>query len=77
MGAPVSGRRSLLALLQITSGREVAARCGVHPSRVSEWASGLTAPSDVPRMRLWMIYGISPDSWGAGLVHTSNVRRSR
>lgn len=73
--AKVRARRSLLALLQITSGREVAARCGVNPSRVSEWAAGLTTPSDVPRARLHASYGIHPDGWGP-VVQTSYVRHN-
>jgi transcriptional regulator with XRE-family HTH domain len=68
-------RRSLIALLQVTCGREVAARCGIHPSQVSLWLSGLTAPSDVPRLRLWRIYGISPDSWQRPVVNLTRVRR--
>jgi hypothetical protein len=63
MAAMSPGRRALIALMQVTSGREIAARAGVAPSRVSEWGSGLTAPSDEPRRRLWRIYGISPTAW--------------
>ncbi len=70
-------RRSLIALLQLTPAREVAARCGVAPSRVSEWASGLTAPSDVPRTRLYQIYGISPSGWPRPAVNVARVRRLR
>jgi hypothetical protein len=68
------GRRSLIALLQVTCGCEVAARCGVHPSQASRWLSGLTAPSDVPRLRLWRIYGISPGSWQRPVVQVTRVR---
>jgi transcriptional regulator with XRE-family HTH domain len=67
-------RRSLIALLQVTCGREVAARCGVHPSKVSLWQSGMTAPSDVARLRLWRIYGISPGSWQRPVVQLTRVR---
>jgi transcriptional regulator with XRE-family HTH domain len=70
-------RRSLIALLQVTPAREVAARCGVHPSQVSLWLSGLTTPSDVPRLRLWRIYGISPGSWQRPIVQLSRVRQLR
>jgi transcriptional regulator with XRE-family HTH domain len=70
-----NGRRSLIALLQLTSGRELAARCGVSPSKVSMWLAGLSAPSDVPRARLEAIYGIGADSWGRGpVVRTSSCR---
>lgn len=72
----VAGRRSLIALLQITTGREVAARCGVAPSRVSEWVSGLTRPSESSRARLWACYGISPNSWGDTTVSSSNARHT-
>jgi hypothetical protein len=71
----MTARLSLLALLQITSGREIAARCGVHPSRVTEWAAGRTTPSSIPRQRLWTIYGIRPNGWGKDIVQTSSVRR--
>lgn len=71
-----NARRSLLALLQITTGREIAARCGVHPSRVTEWAAGRTTPSTVPRERLLHIYGIRPDGWGKRALITSSKRRS-
>lgn len=57
------GRRSLLAVLQRTTAREVAARCRVSPSRVSEWASGLTSPSPDARRALERAYGISVPSW--------------
>jgi len=59
----IPGRRALVALLQVTTCTEVAARCGVAKSRVSEWASGLTTPSLEPRARLSQIYGISPSAW--------------
>jgi transcriptional regulator with XRE-family HTH domain len=56
-------RRSLLALLQRTTAREIAARCDVAPSRVSEWVSGITQPSPTARQRLEHSYGIRSDSW--------------
>lgn len=72
------GRRLLLGVLQLTSGREVAARCGVVASCVSEWLGGYARPSDVPRMRLQSIYGISAASWGGGrVVRTCACRRKR
>ena len=74
--AMTPGRRALIALMQVTSGREIAARAGVAPSRVSEWGSGLTAPSIEPRMRLWRIYGISPSAW-QGSVNRRDMRRAR
>jgi transcriptional regulator with XRE-family HTH domain len=57
------GRRSLIGLLQITSQREVAARCDVVPSCVSEWCAGYKRPSEAHRARLASLYGISINSW--------------
>lgn len=57
------GRRLLLAVLQRTSAREVAARCRVAHSCVSEWSSGDAAPSQRPRLSLAEIYGIPRDAW--------------
>lgn len=74
----VSGRRSLLAVLQRTSVREVAARCGVDHSSVVRWLSGrMTTPSDVARERLESIYGISAASWGRPAVRLSAVKHAR
>ena len=61
------GRRSLIALLQRTTAREVAARCGVVPSCVSEWASGAARPSHEAQTRLMVIYGISSYAWAIDL----------
>jgi len=57
------GRLSLLAVLQRTTAREVAARCQVSPTRVSEWASGLCLPALASRERLARIYGIRVEAW--------------
>lgn len=59
------GHRSLLAVLQRTTGREVAARCRVAKQTVSDWVSGLKKPSPHARLRLHAAYGISPAAWDA------------
>lgn len=59
----MSGRRALLALLQHTQGRFVAARCRVSRSCVSEWAAGRKRPSARARSALERNYGIAPSSW--------------
>jgi transcriptional regulator with XRE-family HTH domain len=61
----VTGRRSLLAVLQRTSAREVAARCGVVPSCVSSWVNGTRRPCERARAVLASVYGISVGSWVA------------
>lgn len=58
-----SGRRLLLAVLQRTRGIYVAARCRVHPSRVSRWVSGEDVPSPKARELLFANYGIPVDAW--------------
>jgi hypothetical protein len=63
LGVYTRGRRSLIALLQITTGREVAARCRVSPSCVSEWAGGTKSPGPASRAKLAELYGINPASW--------------
>lgn len=73
----ISGRRSLLAVLQCTTAREVAARCGVVSSCVTRWVSGAATPSDVPRALLESIYGISQGAWDKPAVHLSAVRHRR
>lgn len=57
------GRRLLLAVLQLTTGRDVAARCGVRQQRVSEWVNGLSRPSDSARLLLERNYRIPFDAW--------------
>lgn len=59
------GRRSLLALLQRMSAREVAARCQVAPSTVSRWASGEMTPCPRARSLLSEHCGIewTVDEW--------------
>jgi ribosome-binding protein aMBF1 (putative translation factor) len=57
------GRRALLNVLQRTVGVEVAARCRVSPSCVSEWASGQARPSKRAQRALERIYGIAESAW--------------
>lgn len=66
LGVYTRGRRSLIALLQITTGREIAARCRVSPSCVSEWAGGTKSPGPASRAKLASLYGIAVESWGEG-----------
>lgn len=57
------GQRVLLAVLQRTHLVDVAARCDVAPSRVSEWMSGIYRPSPRSRARLLANYGIPLAAW--------------
>lgn len=59
------GRRHLVHVLQFTTGREVARRCRVSPSRVSEWASGLCLPNETAQGVLEQVYGIPRASWAS------------
>jgi len=56
-------RRRLLQVLQVTTAREVALRCGVHPSRVTRWASGESLPGEKPVGVLETVYGIPGRLW--------------
>jgi hypothetical protein len=58
-------RKSLLAILQRTHARDVAARCRVHPAQVTRWIEGTAEPSARARAALWVNYGISPRAWSA------------
>lgn len=55
----------LLAVLCVTSAREVAARCRVHESVVSRWASGQIRPGPAAREMLerWSGYRIPAAAW--------------
>lgn len=59
------GRRSLIAVLQRTTGREVAARVGVAKQTVSDWVRGINKPRRDARLALQRLYGISPAAWDA------------
>lgn len=63
MHARSNGQHLLGAIIQRTRQRDVAARCGVHESRVSEWMSGVTTPSDRARAKLWAVYQIPVAAW--------------
>jgi len=62
------GRRLLLAILQVTTATDIAARCRVHRQRVSDWASGVRAPSHRSRLSLDFNYGIPYRSWDIHFV---------
>lgn len=64
---PQTARRALLAVLQRTSARNVAARCGVSPQAVSQWASGRTRPSPEARARLETHFAIPASLWDGEL----------
>lgn len=57
------GRRLLIALLQLTSARHVAARCAVYPQRVTDWVNGHRVPCSSARERLARNYGIGVEAW--------------
>lgn len=57
------GRRLLLAVLQRTKARTVAARVDVSAGAVSRWASGRGVPSPPARARLEAAFGIPAASW--------------
>jgi transcriptional regulator with XRE-family HTH domain len=57
------GRRLLVAVIQQTTAREVAARCGVVPSCVSEWLSGDARPNPRAAERLANTYRIPVVAW--------------
>lgn len=59
----LTGRRLLIAVLQRTTGREVAARCHVHETSVGKWLAGLTTPSVEHRRQLAAMYRIPPSAW--------------
>lgn len=59
----VDARLELLRVLQKTTGRDVAARCRVVPSRVSSWVSGRCKPNHAARRLLELNYGIPSDAW--------------
>lgn len=71
--ALTAGRRALLAVLQRTSARNVAARCGVTPQAVSQWASGRSRPTGPRLTALWVNYGISPESWNEAYRSTRRL----
>lgn len=57
------GRRLLIALLQRTTARDVAARCRVYPQRVTDWASGYRSPNPTARRMLELNYGLPVNAW--------------
>lgn len=57
------GRRLLLAVLQVTTEMDVAARCSVYQQRVSDWAGGVCKPSAAARAALHRNYGIPASAW--------------
>lgn len=66
MGQTLSrGRRSLIAVLQRTTARELAARCRVAKQTVSDWLRGRAKPSRDARLALERLYGIRAAAWDA------------
>lgn len=57
------GQRLLIAVLQRTTGREVALRCRVHFTAVSQWQRGDTVPNASHRAALYVLYRIPPNAW--------------
>lgn len=64
------GRRLLLAVLQATTGRDVAARCSVAQQRVSDWVNGLSKPNPAARLLLESNYRIPCEAWDTPLIST-------
>ena len=65
------GRRLLLAVLQVTTTHDVAARCRVTHPAVSYWASGLCTPSRASRVYLERNYCIPCEAWDIAFVSLS------
>lgn len=59
----VDARLELIRVLQKTTGRFVAARCRVTPTRVSSWVSGRCKPNAAARELLELNYGIPAAAW--------------
>jgi transcriptional regulator with XRE-family HTH domain len=53
----------LIRVLQVTTAREVAARCRVSPAAVSRWVAGFTAPNAAAKATLRVTYGIREEAW--------------
>lgn len=68
MGGITRGRKLLIAVLQVTTERDVAARCGVYQQRVSDWSSGVCKPLPAARAALERNYGIPASSWDIPFV---------
>jgi hypothetical protein len=68
------GRRSLIAILQRTTAREVAIRCRVSKQAVSNWQHGFKKPSAAARSMLQANYGISPNTWDEPFNHPDRAR---
>lgn len=71
------GRRLLLALLQLTSAREVAARCRVQHQRIADWSSGLHTPNAEARAQLERNYGIRREAWDTAWADTVSRHSKR
>lgn len=81
MASPVisvsRGRRLLIALLQRTTARDVAARCRVYPQRVADWLSGYRVPNSEARRMLEMNYRIPVCAWDEEWVDPPRYIRCR
>lgn len=69
------GQRLLLAVLQRTTEREVAARCGVTQQAVSYWLLGTQKPTEARRVRLECLYGIGARAWDAAADQPFGCKR--
>lgn len=63
MATMTRGRKALLAILQRTTAKEVAARVKVFPSTVSRWASGHSRPWVSGEVGLEAQYDIPRSAW--------------
>ena len=61
----MTGRRRLLAVIQILGAREVALRVHVHESNVCRWAAGAWRPCERARLELEEHCRIPRDLWDA------------
>lgn len=69
--ATARAQRLLIAVTQVTTQREIAARLRCNRSAVAQWLNGYTTPSAEHRAMLWTIYRIPPNTWQ---LHTGRAR---
>jgi hypothetical protein len=66
----MTGRRRLLAVIQILGGREVALRVHVHESNVSRWAAGAWRPCRRAQLELEAHCRIPREAWDLDVAST-------